>query len=74
MTVRETHTSWVFLVGDDVYKKKKPSRLPALDFRSLEARKRNCQEELRLNRRDGWLNKRPLTRVNVAADLWKVLA
>ena len=51
VSVRETHTSWVFLVGDSVYKMKKPIKLPAIDFRTLEAREHNCREELRLNRR-----------------------
>lgn len=51
VSVRETHASWVFLAGDRVYKMKKPIKLPALDFRELETRERNCREELRLNRR-----------------------
>jgi len=49
--VIETHMSWVFLAGDLVYKFKKPVRLPFLDFTSLDARKTNCAEELRLNKR-----------------------
>lgn len=47
----ETHISWVFLTGRFAYKVKKPIELPFLDFRSLAARKRYCEEELRLNRR-----------------------
>jgi aminoglycoside phosphotransferase family enzyme/predicted kinase len=47
----ETHISWV-LVGDSVvHKLKKPVRLPFLDFTTLAARRRFCEEELRLNRR-----------------------
>ncbi len=47
----ETHISWVFLAGDHAYKVKKPVDLGFLDFRTLEARRRCCEEELRLNRR-----------------------
>jgi aminoglycoside phosphotransferase family enzyme len=49
--VRETHMSWVFLAGRYVYKFKKPVRHPFLDFSTLERRRRNCEEEVRLNRR-----------------------
>ena len=47
----ETHISWVLLAGEYAYKVKKPVRLPFLDFGTLEARRRYCDEELRLNRR-----------------------
>ncbi len=43
--------SWVFLVGDEVYKLKKPVRFPYLDFSSLEKRHAACVSELILNRR-----------------------
>jgi aminoglycoside phosphotransferase family enzyme len=49
--VIETHFAWVFLVGQHAYKMKKPIGYPQLDLHSLEARKNNCEEELRLNRR-----------------------
>jgi uncharacterized protein len=49
--VVETHMSWVFLVGDRVYKLKKPVRLPHLDLAGLAAREANGREEVRLNRR-----------------------
>jgi len=49
--VIETHISWVLLAGAYAYKVKKPVRLPFLDFSTLEARRRYCEEELRLNRR-----------------------
>lgn len=49
--VIETHMSWVFLVGDQVLKLKKPVRYPFLDFSTLAAREACCREELRLNRR-----------------------
>jgi aminoglycoside phosphotransferase family enzyme/predicted kinase len=47
----ETHISWVFLAGDYAYKVKKPVALPFVDFSTLAARRRYCEEELRLNRR-----------------------
>ena len=47
----ETHMSWVFLVGEQVFKLKKSLRLPYLDFTSLRAREFYCREELRLNAR-----------------------
>lgn len=49
--VRQTHISVVFLVGAKVFKLKKPVRLPFLDFSTLEQRKHDCDEEVRLNRR-----------------------
>jgi len=48
---RETHISTVFLVGEWVYKLKKPVDFGFLDFRSLEARYHFCQQEVRLNQR-----------------------
>ena len=47
----ETHISWVLLADSLAYKLKKPVRLPFLDFTTLAARRRFCEEELRLNRR-----------------------
>ena len=49
--LRETHTSWVFLAGELVYKVKKPVVLPFLDYGTLERRHQMCREEVRLNRR-----------------------
>ncbi|HUI98973.1 MAG TPA: AAA family ATPase [Usitatibacter sp.] len=49
--VVETHISYVLLAGEHAYKIRKPVRLPFLDFSTLEARRRDCEEELRLNRR-----------------------
>lgn len=49
--VIETHMSWVFLAGASVYKFKKPVRRDFADFSTLAARWRNCEEEVRLNRR-----------------------
>lgn len=47
----ETHISRVYLTGDYAYKLKKPLALGFLDFTTLEARRRCCEDELRLNRR-----------------------
>jgi aminoglycoside phosphotransferase family enzyme/predicted kinase len=47
----ETHISHLLLVGDYVYKIKKPIDLGFLDFSTLEKRRHCCKEELRLNRR-----------------------
>lgn len=61
---RETHMSWVFLVGARVYKLKKPVRFPYLDFSTLARREAACRAELSLNRRlapDVYLDVVPLT-------------
>lgn len=47
----ETHMSWIFLVGERVFKLKKPVCFPFLDFRTLQAREFYCREEVRLNAR-----------------------
>jgi aminoglycoside phosphotransferase family enzyme/predicted kinase len=49
--LRETHISMVFLAGDRAYKVKKPVAFPFVDYSTLAARKRYCDEEVRLNRR-----------------------
>ena len=50
-TVRtiETHMAWVFLIGDQALKLKKPVRYDFLDFSTATAREAACREELRLN-------------------------
>ncbi len=61
---KETHMSWVFLANGFAYKLKKPVKFRFLDFSILEARFRNCREEVRLNRRlakDIYLGIVPLT-------------
>jgi len=47
----ETHMSWVFLTDELAHKLKKPVRYKYFDFRSLAARRRNCEAEVRLNLR-----------------------
>jgi len=47
----ETHMSWVFLTPQHAFKLKKSVHYDYLDFSTVAARKRSCQEELRLNQR-----------------------
>jgi aminoglycoside phosphotransferase family enzyme len=47
----ETHMSWVFLADSHAYKLKKPVRYDYLDFSTAEARRLDCEAEVRLNRR-----------------------
>ena len=49
--VRETHISWVFLVGRRAFKLKKPVVFPFLDYGSVERRRLMCEREVELNRR-----------------------
>jgi aminoglycoside phosphotransferase family enzyme/predicted kinase len=51
VAVRQTHISVVFLAGNFAYKIKKPVRLPFLDFSTLEKRRVDCENEVRLNAR-----------------------
>lgn len=63
--VLETHMSWVFLTERFVYKLKKPVHYEFLDFRTIQARRHNCEEEVRLNRRlapETYLGVVPLTK------------
>jgi aminoglycoside phosphotransferase family enzyme len=60
---RETRTSWVFLTSERVYKLKKPLAEPGLNFSTVEARHRNAELEVTLNRRlapDVYLGIEPL--------------
>ncbi len=47
----QTQMSFVFLLGDFVYKIKKPVNFGFLDFSTLEKRRYYCQQEVTLNRR-----------------------
>ena len=49
--VAETHSAYVFFVGDRAYKLKKPVNLGFLDFSTREAREAVCHREVELNRR-----------------------
>ena len=61
----ETHFAWVFLAGDRAWKLRKPVRRDPMDYSTLEARRRDSEAEVRLNRRLAphvYLGIRPLTR------------
>lgn len=61
----DTHISTLFLVGDRVFKLKKPVHLPFLDFSTIEARRAACAAEVEINRRatpDLYVGVRRLTR------------
>jgi aminoglycoside phosphotransferase family enzyme len=47
----ETHFSWIFLAGDLAWKLRKPVARDTMDYRSVEARRVDAHEEVRLNRR-----------------------
>ncbi|CAG9166050.1 hypothetical protein LMG23992_00675 [Cupriavidus laharis] len=47
----ETHISRVFLAGDYAYKVRKPVQFDFVDFSSAQARREDCETELRLNSR-----------------------
>ncbi|WP_258195395.1 AAA family ATPase [Rhodococcus sp. OK519] len=49
--LHETHSGVVILLGDRVYKTKKPIRTEFLDFRTRAARVAVCEREVELNRR-----------------------
>lgn len=51
VTLIQTHISSVLLAGEHAYKLKKPVAFGFVDFSTLAARSRCCEEELRLNRR-----------------------
>ena len=47
----QTHISCVLLAREVAWKVKKPLKLPFLDYGTVDARRRYCEEEVRLNRR-----------------------
>jgi uncharacterized protein len=51
LRLHETHSSWVILAGPYAYKLKKPVDLGFLDFTTVDRRRADCEEEVRLNRR-----------------------
>ena len=63
--LRETHISWVFLRGHEVFKVKKPVSMGFLDFTTIDERKKACEAEVELNARsspDVYLGLVPVTR------------
>ena len=72
---RETHISWVFLVGERAYKLKKPLVLPFLDYGTPARRREMCLDEVRLNRRlapSVYLGVRGIARTSSGAELCDV--
>ena len=62
--VIETHISWIFLTDRFAYKLKKPVHFEFVDFSTVIARRKACEEEVRLNRRlaaDVYLKVMPVT-------------
>jgi len=60
----ETHFAWIFLIGDLAWKLRKPVARDTMDYRSVEARRVDAHEEVRLNRRlaaDVYLRAVPLS-------------
>ena len=49
--LRETHCSWVLLIGDRAVKLKKPLDLGFVDWRTVGQREQACRREIQLNRR-----------------------
>lgn len=47
----ETHFAWIFLVGERALKLRKPVRRDTMDYSTIEARRVDSEEDLRLNRR-----------------------
>jgi aminoglycoside phosphotransferase family enzyme/predicted kinase len=68
----ETHISRLFFAGSRVVKLKRPVEYGFVDHRSLEARRRSCEDEVRLNQRlsdDIYLSCEPVTLVDGSARL-----
>ncbi|QEC69193.1 hypothetical protein FRZ67_18440 [Panacibacter ginsenosidivorans] len=64
VNTKETHMSWIFFVGNFVYKLKKPVRYNYLDHRTLASRLKDCRREIRLNKKlaeDIYIGLTPLT-------------
>jgi uncharacterized protein len=51
VSLLQTHHAWLFMTDRHVYKMKKKTRFAGRDYSSLEARRRLCHDEYRLNRR-----------------------
>jgi aminoglycoside phosphotransferase family enzyme len=63
----QTHISYVFLTNNLVFKIKKAVNFGFLDFSTLEKRRRNCEKELKLNKRlceDMYLEVVPVNKPN----------
>jgi aminoglycoside phosphotransferase family enzyme len=62
----ETHFAWIFLVGDRALKLRKPVRRDTMDYSTIDLRRVDSEEDVRLNRRlapDVYLRTLPLVRL-----------
>ena len=66
----ETHISSLLLAGDDVFKFKRPVKLPFVDFSTRARRRHFCEEELRLNRRTAPQLYRGVVEIGGEPALW----
>ena len=67
INIIQTHISWVFLIGDYVYKIKKPVDFGFLDFTTPEKRLKFCKKELEINRmfsEDMYIDVLPVNKFN----------
>ncbi len=63
--VVETHFAWIFLIGDRALKLRKPVLRETMDYRTIDLRRVDSEEDVRLNRRlapDVYLRTLPLVR------------
>jgi uncharacterized protein len=67
---RRTHISCLLLAGDDVFKFKRPVKLPFVDFSTRARRRHFCEEELRLNRRTAPQLYRGVVEIGGEPALW----
>ena len=73
VSLRTTHASWVFLIGASAWKLKRPVNFGFLDFRTVEARRQACEDEVRLNRRlapDVYVDVVPVRKTASGHALW----
>lgn len=65
--IKQTHSSFVIIGDDLVYKIKKPVNFGFLDYSTLEKRYINCKKELELNKRaceELYIDIRPISKIN----------
>jgi hypothetical protein len=67
---RQTHISSLLLAGEDVFKFKRPVKLPFVDFSTRALRRHFCEEELRLNRRTAPQLYRGVVEIGGEPALW----
>lgn len=68
--LHRTHISALLFAGDEVFKFKRPVKLPFVDFSTRARRLHFCQEELRLNRRTAPALYRGLVHIGGEPAVW----